>query len=334
MNYQLFIVLLCIAACNAFHLATTRSFGASLLKMNVEKVGVMAAGGTSPGKNLKPMADGTFKEAGAHLPEYVLEMDNGARAVVRTYGGNCFTWKTKDGMEVMGTRKDADTKFTDSKPYAGGAPHCFPQFGPGAIMQHGFARGMKFIPEERAKKLSFDRMIFKLEPTEETLKVWNHDFEYRFDITLRADSLEWDLIVINKGDKPFDITLGLHNYFDISSLKNLKISGPFSGAETLDRNANAKGKASSNDVVITTATDMAYMGVKGPIVITDTGKNMKLTLERKGFEDTCIWSPFGNDAMGYDKFICVEPVQLTPVQIPVGKFKETKFYQKVTAEKL
>jgi hypothetical protein len=43
---------------------------------------------------------------------------------------------------------------------------------------------MKFIPEERAKKLSFDRMIFKLEPTEETLKVWDHDFEYRFDITL------------------------------------------------------------------------------------------------------------------------------------------------------
>ena len=46
-------------------------------------------------------------------------------------------------------------------------------------MQHGFARGMRFIPEERAKKLSFDRMIFKLEPTEETRRVWNHDFEVR-----------------------------------------------------------------------------------------------------------------------------------------------------------
>ena len=37
-----------------------------------------------------------------------------------------------------------------------------------------------------AKKLSFDRMIFKLIPTEETKKVWNHEFEYRFDITLRG----------------------------------------------------------------------------------------------------------------------------------------------------
>ena len=117
----------------------------------------------------KPMADGTFKKAGDHLPEYLLECE-GAKAIVRTYGGNCFTYITKDGIEVFGTRKDAVDPRSDSKPFAGGNPHCFPQFGPGPPtgMQHGFARGMKWIPEERAKKLSFDRMIFKLEPTEVT----------------------------------------------------------------------------------------------------------------------------------------------------------------------
>ena len=34
---------------------------------------------TSPGKNLKPMFDGTFKEAGAPLDQYVLENENGSR---------------------------------------------------------------------------------------------------------------------------------------------------------------------------------------------------------------------------------------------------------------
>jgi D-hexose-6-phosphate mutarotase len=48
---------------------------------------------------------------------------------------------------------------------------------------------------------------------------------------------------MNKGTAPFDITMGLHNYFDVSSLKNVVISGPFSGASTLDRNANAEGTA-------------------------------------------------------------------------------------------
>ena len=83
------------------------------------------------------MFDGTFKKAGEHSAEYSLEMDNGARAIVRTYGGNAFSYITKDGVEVMGKRKDAPNPIADTKPYAGGAPHCFPQFGPGAIMQHG-----------------------------------------------------------------------------------------------------------------------------------------------------------------------------------------------------
>ena len=33
-----------------------------------------------------------------------------------------------------------DAKMDGSKPISGGIPHCFPQFGPGAIQQHGFAR--------------------------------------------------------------------------------------------------------------------------------------------------------------------------------------------------
>jgi len=288
----------------------------------------------SMAKQLKPGPDGNMIEAGAHLPEYVLEMDNGAKAICRTYGGNCFTYITKDGIEVMGKRKDALDPRADTKPYAGGAPHCFPQFGPGALMQHGFARGMKFIPEERAKKLSFDRMIYKLEPTDETLAVWDHDFEYRFDITLRADSLEWDVIIINKGEKPFDVTLGLHNYFDISSLKNVVVSGAFQGAATVDKTSGAEGTGASNDITVTAPIDTLFKGVKGPVTITDSGKGTKTVLESKGFSDIVVWSPYGNEDMGYDKFICVEPVTVTPVTIPVGKFKETKFYQKVTCTKL
>ena len=118
-------------------------------------------------------------------------------------------------------------------------------------MQHGFARGMKFIPEERAKKLSFDRMIFKLLPTEETKKVWDYDFEYRFDVTLRADCLEWDVVVMNLGDKPFDVTLGMHTYYDVSSLQNVVISGPFQGAPTVDKVTGATGTAPRlSDVIV------------------------------------------------------------------------------------
>lgn len=282
----------------------------------------------------KPMADGTYKKAGDFLKEYVLEMDNGAKAICRTFGGNAFTYVTKDGIEVMGKRKDAVDIKSDSKPYAGGAPHCFPQFGPGALMQHGFARGMEFVPEERAKKLSFDRMIFKLVPTEETRKVWDHEFEYRFDITLRADCLEWDVIIVNEGEKPFDVTLGFHNYFDISSLKNVVISGAFKGVPTVDKVSGATGTAASDEIKITAPIDTLYKGFKGPVTITDSGKGTKTTISSKGYSDFVVWNPYGDEAMGFDKFVCVEPVSASPVTIPVGKFKETKFYQKVSCEKI
>jgi glucose-6-phosphate 1-epimerase len=110
-------------------------------------------------------------------------------------------------------------------------------------MQHGFAREMNFVPVERVKNPSFDRMIFKLIPTEKTMKIYPHKFEYRFELTLRADYLEWDLDIINLDDKPFDVTLGMHTYFDISSLKNVVISGPFTGAPTIDKVSQATGTA-------------------------------------------------------------------------------------------
>lgn len=247
----------------------------------------------------KPTSDGGSKTAGEPLPEYTLALDNGAKAVVRTYGGNCFSYITKDGIEVMGTRGDAVRD--DSKPYAGGNPHCFPQFGPGELAQHGFARGMKFVPGERAKEGSFERMVFKLVPTEETIKVWDHKFEYRCDITLREDCMEWDINVMNLGEEPFDITLGMHTYFDISSLKNVKIVGPFTGKSTLDRNKNEDGTAAGDEMTIAEATDMLIRDCSGPVSIIDSGKGTKTTIDSKGFADTCLWSPYGNDAMNFDK---------------------------------
>lgn len=73
---------------------------------------------------------------------------------------------------------------------------------------------------------------------------------------------------------------------------------------------------------------------QGPVTIKDTGKGTITTVESKGFNDWVIWNPYGTEAMGYDKFVCVEPVSTSPVSIPPGEFKETKFYQKVTCNKI
>ena len=46
----------------------------------------------------------------------------------------------KNGRDVLFVRPDA--VFDKSKPISGGLPHCWPQFGPGDLQTHGFARNV------------------------------------------------------------------------------------------------------------------------------------------------------------------------------------------------
>ena len=62
----------------------------------------------------------------------------GSATQVYLFGGVVLSWVQPSGDEVLFTRPDA--LFDKTKPISGGIPHCFPQFGPGKLQQHGFAR--------------------------------------------------------------------------------------------------------------------------------------------------------------------------------------------------
>jgi len=177
---------------------------------------------------MKPDPNGGFKVAGAHPETFILENENGAKAIIDTHTVGAISWVTAKGVQLVNGQNSIIQTFPDAEtPIKGG-----------------------FVPEERAKKLSFDRMIYKLSP--EGLP----DIEYRVDVTLREASLEYDVIVMNKGAAPLDVSCGIK------------------------LNLNPAAKVSSVKGY-TTTTDKAV----------STGK----------------WS------------------------VPVGKFKETKFYIKIDA---
>lgn len=125
----------------------------------------------------KPMADGTYRKAGEHPETYLLEHENGAIATVSTKSGGIASWKDVDGVQVMA---------------APGVVHKYPTMAD-VLVPH-------FVPEERAKKMSFDRMIFKAN---------EGDLEYRLDVTMRDTTLEYEVIIKNAGASTFDINTGL-----------------------------------------------------------------------------------------------------------------------------
>ena len=123
-------------------------------------------GGLKAPPGMKPGPDGKFKKAGEFLSEYLLENENGSKAIVDTETCTCISWKDASGKELI--KKDGTAHWLNGAPVKG-----------------------HFIPEERAKKLTFDRMIFKCNPEDMP------EVEYRVDVTMRADSLEYDVILIN-----------------------------------------------------------------------------------------------------------------------------------------
>lgn len=71
-----------------------------------------------------------------------------------------------------------DAKLDGSKPISGGLPHCFPQFGPGVIQQHGFARNLEWdVVETTPSSISL-----KLSDNEQTMAMWPHPFECNYKV--------------------------------------------------------------------------------------------------------------------------------------------------------
>lgn len=80
------------------------------------------------------------------------------------------------GYDYLFVRPDA--KFDGSKPISGGLPHCFPQFGPGVIQQHGFARNLEWsIVDSTPSSVSL-----KLTNNEQTMAMWPHPFECNYKV--------------------------------------------------------------------------------------------------------------------------------------------------------
>jgi Aldose 1-epimerase len=166
-----------------------------------------------------------FVEGRGGLPVVSLKHACGASAEVYLFGGAVCSWKQASGDEVLYVRPDA--VFDKSKPISGGVPHCFPQFGPGEMQQHGFARNLDWAVASTSADLQPDERDPEVElvltENDYTLKMWPHKFKAVYTITLHGEQLRTDLRVLNTGDKPFTFTAALHSYFEVLHVSKAKV---------------------------------------------------------------------------------------------------------------
>merc|ERR1712106_1014979 len=163
-----------------------------------------------------------------------------------------------------------------SKPISGGLSHCWPQFGPGEIQQHGFARNVNWT----VKSMSESTLELEMAPSDYSKEMWDKEFLCTFSVNLENDKLVTKMLVDNKGEDSFDFQAALHSYFSVSSLDNLEISGSFEGKDFLNKMVGEEGEIQTEDrtaITISEEYDRVYTGVNDP-VLKDAGTGKTLSV--------------------------------------------------------
>lgn len=253
-------------------------------------------------------------EGEGNLPKVVLTSPHGSEAEIYLFGGCLTSWKVPNGKDLLFVRPDA--VFNKKKPISGGVPHCFPQFGPGAIQQHGFARNLDWsvVDSDNADGNPVVTLLLKDGPYSRSM--WDFGFQALYKVILNSKSISTELTITNTDNKPFSFTSALHTYFSASvtgaSVKGLK------GCKTLDKELDptnpVEGKEERDVVIFPGFVDRVYLDAPSELQL-DNGLGDVITIKNTNWSDTVLWNPHLQMEACYKDFVCVENAQIGNVQL-------------------
>ncbi|KAK6922701.1 Aldose 1-/Glucose-6-phosphate 1-epimerase [Dillenia turbinata] len=253
-------------------------------------------------------------EGKGNLPKVVLKSDSGSEAEIYLFGGCVTSWKPAGGKDLLFVRPDA--VFDGKKPISGGIPHCFPQFGPGPIQQHGFARNMNWSIIDSEKVEGNPVLTLELKDEAYSRSMWDYSFQALYKVILKHKSLSTELVITNTAQKPFSFSTALHTYFRASitgtSVKGLK------GCKTLNKDPDPKnpleGKEDRDVITFPGFVDCIYLDAPSEIQL-DNGLGDIISISNTNWLDTVLWNPYTQMEACYRDFVCVENAKIGKVQL-------------------
>lgn len=253
-------------------------------------------------------------EGEGNLPKVVLTSAGGSEADIYLYGGCVTSWKVANGKDLLFVRPDA--VFNKKKPISGGLPHCFPQFGPGPIQQHGFARNSDWSIVDSGNVEGNPVITLELKDGPYSRSMWDFSFQALYKVILNTKSLSTELSITNTDNKPFSFSTALHSYFHASvtgaSVKGLK------GCKTLNKDPDPKnpleGKEERDVVTFPGFVDCVYLDAPNELQL-DNGLGDIISIRNTNWKDAVLWNPYLQMEACYKDFVCVENAQIENVQL-------------------
>jgi len=254
----------------------------------------------------------------------VLESPQG-RAVVQAYGAHVTSWQPADGRgEALFLSERA--RLDGSAAIRGGVPVIFPQFGPGPLPKHGFARTRRWRLDDTTPETPGEaRARFLLRDAPDTRQLWPHAFDASLTVAL-DEGLTITLVVTNTDDAPLAFTAALHTYLRVSDIEKARVHG-LERARVRDQLTRVETVEPSTPLAVLGQVDRVYVGAPARLRIEDPGTSRTITLETRGFPDVVVWNPWEEGTreiadLSRDEWramLCVEPaIVAEPVQLAPG----------------
>ncbi|MEO0416449.1 MAG: D-hexose-6-phosphate mutarotase [Verrucomicrobiota bacterium] len=237
-----------------------------------------------------------------------------AETEISLHGAHVLSFKI-DGEPIIWLSKEA--VFNGKKAIRGGVPVCWPWFADHPTDADKPAHGVARTSEWRALKTEQldDGIALELGLTdsEQTREVWDHAFELRLSVELKADSLTVTLTSTNIDSIPLEFGCALHTYFAISGVHSAYISG-LENVGYIDSIDNDQRKVLADAIHIDREVDRIYTQTESAVLIHDPDWDRTIRIDKTGSASTVVWNPwidkaarmsdFGDDE--YLGMVCVE----------------------------
>ena len=223
------------------------------------------------------------------LPGVVLEHPAGGRAEISLHGAHVLSWTRPGGDEMLFLSRRA--AFDARSAIRGGVPVIFPQFGPGPLPKHGFARTARWTLAELRADRSAAHARLVLRDDDATRAVWPHPFRLELETTL-DDCLTMRLSVANPGGAPFAFTAALHTYLRVADAERARLVG-LRGVRYIDQvRGDAEAIETADAVTIAGRVDRIYLDAPRELRLDDPAGGRAMEVVQDGFRDTVVWNPW------------------------------------------
>ncbi len=252
-----------------------------------------------------------------------------AKAEIYTHGAHVTHFQPSGEQPVLWMSRES--RFAPGVPLRGGAPVCWPWFGPhetdANAPMHGFARLLDWELADAQARGDGAVVTLRLgndDRTDAYAGQWGGRFELRHRIEI-GRSLRMTLETTNRGEEPFEITEALHAYFAVADVRNVTVRG-LEGAEFIDKTDNFRRKRQDGPVTIAAETDPVYVDTPVNVELEDPGLSRTIRVTKKGSNSTVVWNPwiakakrmedFGDDE--WPEMICIEPANIGENRLTVA----------------